>query len=75
MKSILTTMVLCYIFVFWLGMPLADFIFPWGGVTESHLKPIYLGIVFLSGLIMGCTVYIIEFIKELQSGDKKADDQ
>lgn len=69
MKAIIITMVCCYIFVFWIGVPLADFIFPWGGVTESYLKPIYLGIIFLSGLVMGCTIYLAELIKELK--DKK----
>lgn len=65
MKQILITMILCYVLVFWLGMPFANLIFPWGGVTESHLKPIYLGIIFLSGLIVGCTVYIAKLIQKI----------
>ncbi|MCG8401162.1 MAG: hypothetical protein MJA84_06150 [Firmicutes bacterium] len=68
MRLILFVMVLCYAIVFWpFGFLLADVLFPWGGVMESHLKPIYLGIVFLSGLMVGCTVYIAELIKELKN--------
>jgi len=67
MKPVLITTILCYILVFWLGIPFANFVFPWGGFAESHLKPIYFGIIFLSGLIVGCTVYIAGLIKELQS--------
>jgi len=74
-KPILITMVVCYFFVFWLGMPLADFLFPGGGVKESYLKPIYMGIIFLSGLIMGCTVYIAELIKGLKSDEKEEDSE
>lgn len=31
MKAIFATMLSCYVFVFWLGMPLAERIFPVGG--------------------------------------------
>ncbi|SHI45203.1 hypothetical protein [Desulfosporosinus lacus] len=64
LKLILTTMISCYVFIYWLGGPLAEVIFPGGGVAESYLKPIYLGIVVLSGLIVGCTYYIAELIKK-----------
>lgn len=60
-------MVLFYILIFWLGMPVAESIFPWGGVTQSYFKPIYLGLVAMSGLIAGCTCYITEVIKEVNS--------
>lgn len=40
MKAILITMVCCYFFVFWFGSILTEFLFPWGGVYESHLKPV-----------------------------------
>lgn len=42
-------------------------IFPWGGVTQTYLKPIYLDLVAMSGLIAGCTCYITEVIKEVNS--------
>lgn len=73
LKAVLITMISFYVLVFSLGVPFALYIFPGGGVAESHLKPIYLGIVFLSGLIVGCTCYINELIKELKS-DRKVDE-
>lgn len=62
-KAILGTMIFFHVFVLWQGYPLANFLFPW---AESHLKPIYLGIVFLSGLIVGCTCYIAQLIEKLK---------
>ena len=49
-----------------------------GGVDESYIYPIYGGIILLSGLIVGCTVIIIDEFKEvkdmlLKKGEK-ADD-
>lgn len=64
MKAVLITVVSCYAVVFLFGSFIGDFLFPWGSVAESYLKPIYLGIVLLSGLIVGCTVYLSELIKE-----------
>ena len=37
-----------------------------GGVAESFLYPIYGGIIPLAGLIVGCTVIILEEIKALK---------
>lgn len=37
-----------------------------GGVAESFLYPIYGGIILLAGLIVGCTVIILEKIKALK---------
>lgn len=65
-KPILITMILFYILVFLFSDPLTQFLFPYvGGVAESYLRPIYLGIVALSGLIVGCTYYIVKLIKGL----------
>lgn len=63
-KASLITMALFYVFVLWQGQIIAEYLFPWGGVAESYFKPIYLGIVVLSGLIVGCTCYIAELIKD-----------
>jgi len=71
LKTIFGTMTALYLFIFWLGYPIADFIFPGGGVAESYLKPIYMGIVVLGELIVACTCYIAKQIEELKS-DKKA---
>ncbi|MFD1031549.1 hypothetical protein [Metaplanococcus flavidus] len=64
MKASIITIVLFYIIVFIIGVAIQDFIFPWGGVAESHLKPIYMGLIVLSGLIVGCTVYLADALKE-----------
>ena len=37
-----------------------------GGVAESFLYAIYGGIILLAGLIVGCTVIILEEIKALK---------
>ena len=37
-----------------------------GGVAESFLYPIYGGIILLAGLIVGCTVFILEEIRSLK---------
>lgn len=37
-----------------------------GGVDESYIYPIYGGIILLSGLIVGCTVIIINEFKEVK---------
>lgn len=74
MKASIVTIVLFYIFVFVIGVALQDIIFPWGGVAESHLKPIYMGLVVLSGLIVGCTVYLAEILKGNKGGSVKAEE-
>ena len=37
-----------------------------GGVAESFLYPIYGGIILLAGLVVGCTVILLEEIKSLK---------
>jgi len=71
MRYVLLVMFLFYIFLFWpFGFIVSEILFPWGGVAESHLKPIYLGLIYLSGLIVACTLYLAELIKE-QKNEKK----
>jgi hypothetical protein len=53
-----------YVLGFWLLPLFYQFIFPWGGVTETHLHPIYMGMILLSGLIVACTLIILEYQKE-----------
>ncbi|AFQ44356.1 hypothetical protein [Desulfosporosinus meridiei] len=73
LKTILGTMIALYLFIFWLGYPIGDLIFPGGGVAESYLKPIYMGIVVLGGLIVACTCHIAKRIEGLKS-DKEANE-
>ena len=42
-----------------------------GGVAESFLYPVYGGLILLAGLVVGCTVLILE---EIQSLKEKIDD-
>lgn len=42
-----------------------------GGVSESYLYPIYGGIVLLAGLIVICTVVILDEIKQLKDNLNK----
>ncbi len=37
-----------------------------GGVAESFLYPIYGGLILLAGLVVGCTVLILEEIRSLK---------
>ena len=37
-----------------------------GGVEQTYLYPIYAGIILLAGLIVGCTVIILEEIRSLK---------
>lgn len=37
-----------------------------GGVAESYIYPLYIGIILLSALIAGCTCVITNRIKELE---------
>ncbi len=65
MRAIVITMITCYLVVFIFGNFISNIIFSSGGdVTQSYINPIYLGIIFLSGLIVGCTLYIVEQIKK-----------
>ena len=74
MKASIITLVLFYIIVFVIGTTFQDIIFPWGGVAESHLKPIYLGLIVLSGLIVGCTVYLGDVLKGNKDGSVKTEE-
>ncbi len=66
--TIIGTMAGFYILAFWIlpNFNFYRFILPWGGVAETHLHPIYMGMIFLSGLIVACTLLILESIKETQ---------
>lgn len=42
-----------------------------GGVSETYLYPIYGGIILLAGLIVGCTVAVLDEIKSLREEIKR----
>jgi hypothetical protein len=64
MKLILGVMLGFYILTFWIFPFIYKFLFPWGGVSETHLHPIYMGMILLSGIIVACTKVILEAIKD-----------
>lgn len=64
MKYIFGTMIGFYILNFWVFGLFDSFLFPWGGVTETHLHPIYSGLILLSGLIVACTKIVLDEIKK-----------
>ena len=42
-----------------------------GGVSETYLYPIYGGMILLAGLIVGCTVVVLNAIESLKEDIKK----
>lgn len=72
MKKIIGTMVGFYILNFWFFPIINQVIFPWGGVPETHLHPIYSGMILLSGLMVACTCIVLESIEKPQQDGTKA---
>ncbi|MFA1821801.1 hypothetical protein ACDX78_16740 [Virgibacillus oceani] len=66
MKAILITVICSYVFIFIIGGNVG-FLFP--GVdnnpSTSYFGPVYMGFIFLSVLIVACTLYIVDCIKKL----------
>ncbi|MFZ4452560.1 hypothetical protein [Salibacterium aidingense] len=71
MKAVVITIMVCYIFIFWIGLPIRSVLFSGDGGQQPPLQPIYTGVVLLSGLIVGGTVYIIKTIKNTKSNHRK----
>lgn len=69
MKKIVAAMSGMFLLIVWPGAAIWTSIFPHilgGGIAESFLYPIYGGMIILSGLVVGCTVVVLEEIKELK---------
>ena len=68
MKKIIITMVAMFILIIPLGGVWGILLQPiiGGGAEQTFLYPIYAGIVLLAGLIVGCTVLILEEIRSLK---------
>lgn len=45
-----------------------------GGVEQTFIYPIYIGLILLAGIVVGCTVVILEEIRSLKN-DKKEEKQ
>lgn len=70
MKKILGAMIAMFMLIVWPGAAIWIFLFSrilGGGIAESYLYPIYGGIILLTGVIVGCTVVIIDEIKSLKN--------
>lgn len=68
MKKVIIAMVVMFILIVPLGgvwgmlfQPLIG-----GSIEQTFLYPIYAGIILLAGLIVGCTVVILEEIRSLK---------
>jgi len=74
MKKVVMAMVAMFLLIAWPGAGFWSSIFPkllGGGVAETYIYPIYGGVILLAGLIVGCTVFILEEIKSLKDEMKK----
>ena len=71
MKKAIITMVIMFLVLVWplgglWGIILKPII--GGGAEQSFIYPLYIGIIALAGIIVGCTDLII---KEIRSNDKE----
>ena len=78
MKKIIIAMVAMALLIGWPGAGIWVAVFPkilGGGISESYLYPIYGGIILLTGLVVGCTVYISDEIKSLKEEIRKGKEE
>ena len=68
MKKVIGAMVAMFVFIVPLGGLWEMILKPMigGGVEQSFLYPIYIGIILLAGLIVGCAVILYDEIKKLR---------
>ena len=73
MKKVLGAMFGMFLLTAWPGAAIWQFLshILGGGVSESYLYPIYGGMILLAGLIVGCTVVVLEEIKSLKEETTK----
>ena len=74
MKKVIGTIIGFYLIVFFFAAPIYSLLFPNGGVAETHLHPIYFGLIVLSAIIVICTCIILEEIKNLKQEVMKIKD-
>ena len=77
MKKVLAAMLGMFLLTVWPGAAIWVSVFPHilgGGIAESFLYPIYGGMILLAGLIVGCTVIVLEKIKSAKEEIIKAKD-
>ena len=73
MKKVLGAMLGMFLLTVWPGVGIWQFLSHIiGGVSESFLYPVYGGMILLAGLIVGCTVVILEEIQSIKKETEKA---
>lgn len=73
MRKVLIAMAVMFLLVIFPGISLWAVLshLIGGGVSETYLYPIYGGIILLAGLIVGCTVVVLNAIESLKEDIKK----
>ena len=76
MKKVLGAMLGMFLLTAWPGAAIWQFLshILGGGVSESYLYPIYGGMILLAGLIVACTVVVLEEIRSLKEETAKTKD-
>jgi len=74
MKKVIKAIIGFYLIVFFFAAPIYSLLFPNGGVAETHLHPIYFGLIVLCAIIVICTSIILEEIKNLKQELMKVKD-
>ena len=70
MKKVLAAMAVMFlVMVFPLGGMWGMLLEPiiGGGVEQTFIYPIYIGMILLAGIVVGCTVVILEEIRSLKN--------
>ena len=70
MKKVLAAMAVMFlVMVFPLGGMWGMLLEPiiGGGVEQTFIYPIYMGMILLAGIVVGCTVVILEEIRSLKN--------
>lgn len=70
MKKVIASMSIMFLLIGWPFGGLWGVLFSnimGGGVEQSYVYPIYVGVVLLTGLIVGCTQIICDEIKKLRN--------
>ncbi|MFD2638075.1 hypothetical protein [Piscibacillus salipiscarius] len=70
MKYILGTMLGFYLLIFWI-LPFFYRFLPGDGAYASYFHPAYMGMILLAGLIVACTIILLEEIKSLKEEKNK----
>lgn len=73
MKKVIVAIIGMFLLMVWPGAAIWQFISKilGGGISEGYIYPIYGGMILLAGIIVGCTVVVLEEIKSLKEEIRK----